>query len=108
MIIIDIFTDRAGFITGYQAAGHAEDAPQGSSIVCAWVSAVTQMALIGLEQQLKHPLAYTTDETKGLLRVQLKAAPTARTQDLLYSMELTLAQLAQDQPGEITLNKHRG
>jgi uncharacterized protein YsxB (DUF464 family) len=25
----------------------------GSSIVCAWVSAVTQMALIGLEQQIQ-------------------------------------------------------
>ena len=108
MIIIDIFTDRAGFITGYQAAGHADDAPQGSSIVCAWVSAVTQMALIGLEQQLQHPLAYTTDETKGLLKVQLKAAPTARTQDLLRSMEMTLEQLVREQPGEVTLNKHRG
>ena len=108
MIIIDIFKNQAGFITGYQALGHAGDAPCGYSIVCAWVSAVTQMSLIGLEQQLKHPVVYTTDDTKGLLSVRLKAAPTARTQDLLRSMELTLEDLARSQPQEVTLNKHRG
>lgn len=108
MIIIDIFKNQAGFITGYQALGHADDALCGDSIVCAWVSAVTQMSLVGLEQQLKHPVVYTTDETNGLLSVRLKAAPTARTQDLLRSMEITLEQLVERLPQEVTLNKHRG
>jgi uncharacterized protein YsxB (DUF464 family) len=82
MIQIELRKNREGLLTGYEVLGHAEDAPMGNSVLCAWVSAVTQMALIGLEQEIKHAVSYETDETKGLLKVRLKGY--SRQQDSGY------------------------
>ena len=72
MITIDLYRNHKGEITGFRSQGHAGDAPAGESILCAWVSAATQMALVGLEQQLKYPVDYQVDQKKGVLQVTLR------------------------------------
>jgi uncharacterized protein YsxB (DUF464 family) len=108
MIQIELRKNREGLLTGYEVLGHAEDAPMGNSVLCAWVSAVTQMALIGLEQEIKHAVSYETDETKGLLKVRLKGTADSRTQDILGTMERTLRQVAAAHPKEVEIREHRG
>ena len=94
MITIDLYRNHKGEITGFRSQGHAGDAPAGESILCAWVSAATQMALVGLEQQLKYPVDYQVDQKKGVLQVTLQRTPDIKSQSLLGSMEIVLYQLA--------------
>ena len=52
MTTITVFY-KGGRITGFKAKGHTGYAEQGSDIVCAAVSAVTQTACLGLMEYLK-------------------------------------------------------
>lgn len=108
MITIDIYRTKQNLIRAYKVLGHAEDAPEGQSIICAWVSAVTQMALIGLENELKQPLTYRTEAEEGLLEVTLQGVPNERTQILLGSMVDTLWQLVESFPQDVCVFEHRG
>ena len=95
MITIDLYRNHKGEITGFRSQGHAGDAPAGESILCAWVSAATQMALVGLEQQLKYPVDYQVDQKKGVLQVTLQRTP------VLY-------QLAEQCPQDVRIREHGG
>ncbi len=108
MIIIDVYKDKDGYITRYRSRGHASGAPAGENVLCAWVSAVTQMALVGLEQELNYPVDYSTDEDQGILKVALKSAPDAKSQAVLGSMLRILQQLAEQCPQDVRLNEHGG
>ena len=108
MIRIDLYQDDQKLLSGYRVLGHAAVNSAGVSVACAWVSAITQTALIGLEQRLQYPVAYELDETKGLLAVKLEQAPDERTEDLLRTMESALEQLAAACPQEVAIRKHRG
>ena len=107
MIKIDLYKNARGQIGSYRVCGHAGDGPAGQSIVCAWVSAVTQMTLIGLEEELHCPLRYQTEEDEGLLEVSLKGEPDEKTQVLTGSMEMVLQQLQEQYPEHVQLNEHR-
>ena len=108
MITIDLYRNHKGKITGFTSRGHAGDAPAGESVVCAWVSAVTQMALVGLEQQLQYPVTYRADTKKGELQVTLQRTPDAKSQALLGSMETVLYQLAEQCPQDVRIREHGG
>ncbi|HAY60698.1 MAG: ribosomal-processing cysteine protease Prp [Acidaminococcaceae bacterium] len=108
MITVEVSKNKSGLYTGYRAKGHANDAPAGESVVCAWVSAVTQMALIGLEGEAKFPVAYTADPKSGLLTVQLKKAPDETSQLLIGSMVRILQQLAAECPKDVRVREHGG
>lgn len=108
MIVVDLFRNREGYITSFQSEGHADDAPAGKSVICAWVSAATQMVLVGLEQHLKYPVDYQTDTEKGLLRVTLRQPPDALSQALFGSMEMVLKQLAGQCPQDVRIHEHGG
>ena len=108
MITVEVSKNKSGLYTGYRAKGHAKDAPAGESVVCAWVSAVTQMTLIGLESELKFPVAYTADPESGLLAVQLQKEPDAKSQLLIGSMVRTLRQLAAECPKDVRVREHGG
>ncbi len=108
MITVDLYRNHKGEITGFRSRGHAGDAPAGESVVCAWVSAATQMALAGLEQQLKYPVEYRTDTEKGELQVTLQRMPDEKSQALLGSMEIVLNQLAEQCPQNVRIREHGG
>ena len=108
MITVDLYRNRKGEITAFRSKGHASDAPAGESVICAWVSAVTQMALVGLEQQLQYPVEYHADTKKGELQVTLQRTPDAKSQALLGSMEAVLYQLAEQCPQDVRIHEHGG
>ena len=108
MITVDLYRNRKGEITAFRSKGHASDAPTGESVICAWVSAVTQMALVGLEQQLQYPVEYRADTKKGELQVTLQRTPDAKSQALLGSMEAVLYQLAEQCPQDVRIHEHGG
>ena len=108
MITIEVYRNPQGAIIGFCSRGHAGDAPAGKSVICAWVSAVTQMVLVGLEQQLHYSVAYKTDTKQGLLQVTLQQEPDGQSQALFGSMEMTLKQLAAQCPQDVRLYEHGG
>ena len=108
MISVDLYRNRKCEITAFRSRGHASDAPAGESVICAWVSAVTQMALVGLEQQLQYPVEYRADTKKGELQVTLQRTPDAKIQALLGSMEAVLYQLAEQCPQDVRIHEHGG
>lgn len=108
MITVDLFRNQEGYITGFRSQGHAGDAPAGESVICAWVSAATQLVLVGLEQQLQYPVDYEADTDQGLLQVILRQAPDALSQALFGSMELVLRQLAGQCPQDVRIHEHGG
>lgn len=107
MITVSFYRNHDGLTEQYKVQGHAGDAPEGESIVCAWVSAVTQMALIGLEKKTQHKVLYRTDAEKGILEVTLQSEPDAQSQLLLSTMEETLKQLVEECPKYVRLKEHR-
>ena len=108
MITAEVFVDKAGKYTGFRTKGHAEDAESGHSVVCAWVSAVTQMALIGLTEEAKIPVSQKLDVRKGLLEVKLCQVPDERSQLVLRPMVLVLEQLAKKCPKDVRFHEHGG
>lgn len=64
-----VFFRRRGQFIGFEATGHSGYAEEGSDIVCAAVSAVTQTAAIQAENVLNMKEAVTTDEAQAVLRV---------------------------------------
>ncbi len=79
-----------GKLTGYRAEGHTGYAEQGSDIVCAAVSALTQSTLNGLRSVLKAPVMYEVDDQSAFLEARL--APEA-TQEQLEQAQLLLVTL---------------
>ena len=53
MIRIKMEKDRQGRLCGFMVEGHADYAEEGSDIVCAAVSALTQTALLGIRREEK-------------------------------------------------------
>lgn len=51
-----------GRISGFEAKGHAGSAEEGSDIVCAAVSALTQTAVMGVREYLGQDCAFEIDE----------------------------------------------
>lgn len=97
MIKIDFFFDGSG-LTGFEAKGHAMNAPHGEDIVCAAVSSACLMAantvteIIGLEAEAQ------MDE--GFLRFVITGDPAA-AQDILKGLQLHLTELAVQYPENI-------
>lgn len=108
MITIDVYRNRQGEITGFKSCGHASDAPAEKSVICAWISAVTQMVLVGLEQELNYSVDYKTDIEQGLLQVRLKQEPDRQSRTLFSSMEMVLRQLAAQCPQDVRIHEHGG
>nr|WP_221040378.1 ribosomal-processing cysteine protease Prp [Gelria sp. Kuro-4] len=92
-------------ITGFSVAGHAGTAPKGRDIVCAGVSALTQAAVLGLEEHLGLVPQVTVRE--GFLSCRLgepgKKADAA--QAILEAMALGLEAMAEEYPDRIRVEE---
>jgi len=94
-------SDRA--IVGFSASGHAGYAPHGEDIVCAAISALTTVIVLGLEERLQLSPEVNMDEEGGLLecRLDLDALDERmrlRSQDLLETLSLGLAEIQKEYP----------
>lgn len=90
-------------LVGFEARGHAGYAPSGEDIVCAAVSALTQTALLGLQEVLKVPVTWKADEEKGELTVRLRTS-TEGTELLLRTLEAGLKNIAGQYPDLIGID----
>lgn len=71
MIEVRLFSDSVGRLKGLFVSGHSGYARAGSDIVCAAVSAITQAAVLGLEEVLELAPEVRIDDEAGLLELTL-------------------------------------
>ena len=106
MISVEIFTNEDGMITGYTVAGHSGTAKRGQDIVCAGVSALTQSALLGIMEHLHRTVDY--DIASGNLRVRLSEPPDERSEAILRTMWMGLAEIEKISPKGIQIQEVKG
>lgn len=90
-----------GDLTGFEASGHSGYAERGSDIVCAAVSTLTTVTVLGLQARLGLDPVVEIDAESGWLLCRLdpeKVEPGlwSRAQDLLETMALGLHDIAED------------
>ena len=105
MISIQIFRDDNTEIAGFRVTGHADAAPHGQDIVCAGVSALTQSALLGLEQCAKRQFQLVMKS--GKLIMNLTGNPDNLTQAILETMVLGLKEIACNYPQYVRIVENR-
>ena len=70
MITIKVTRNKGNEIIGFSLNGHAGYSENGKDIVCAAVSAVTNMTIIGLAEKLKLNIKFERNDG-GYLKVEL-------------------------------------
>ncbi|NLP18228.1 MAG: ribosomal-processing cysteine protease Prp [Firmicutes bacterium] len=104
--MINVFITRGsgGKIEGFQVQGHAGCGYRGTDIVCAGVSVLTQVAVIGLEEYLG--LQAKVFIESGLLKCCLPARPAeqeAQIDAILETMVLGLNGIAAEYPDRVCI-----
>ena len=99
MINAVLYKASVGY-TGFELTGHAEYADEGSDIVCAAVSAVTQTLAIQAENVLEMPNAVFTDEDKALLKVIGESSDAWNSS--LTAAEIYLSEVSKLYPRNLT------
>lgn len=107
MIRVAITRDGAGRVAAFEVAGHAEWAEKGQDIVCAAVSALSQAAVLGLEERLG--IRPAVDVRSGRLTCRLPAGLDGelalRAQDVLETMVLGLKSMAMAYEGYVQVRE---
>jgi hypothetical protein len=92
-------------MVAFEVDGHANTADHGKDIVCAGVAALTQTALLGLENHLGKEISWEIGE--GRLTMTLDGQPDVFTAAVLETMLLGLAEIAQISPNSVRILEHR-
>lgn len=79
MINVEIL-HKGIWVVGFNIVGHAGYAPHGQDVVCAAVSAASDMALVGLLEVLKIDIEYCEDS--GIMYCVLKDKETIDTKSM--------------------------
>ena len=95
------FYRRGGSFCGFKSAGHSGYADEGSDIVCAAISAVTQTAAIHAEEVLKINNAVTVDEKKNEISVTGDGSKSFC--DMLFAVHLFLCELSKQYPKHLKI-----
>lgn len=106
MIRISLERDKKGRILGFRVRGHAGQGTYGKDIVCAAVSALTQAAIIGLEEYLGLEPKVVIEA--GLLECRLQERPAAlaaQVDAILETMVLGLAGVAAEYPDCVCISE---
>ena len=106
MILVEIFTNADGMITGYCVEGHSDMAEHGHDIVCAGVAALTQSALLGIMEHLHRAVNY--DMASGYLEMWLLNPPDDCTEAILRSMYIGLTEIEKVSPKDIQIQEVKG
>lgn len=105
MVKIKIVRNSTGDITGFSVTGHANTAPHGEDIVCAGISALTQTAILGLQNHLGRTCKL--DIASGKLNLELCDAPDGLTDAILETMVLGLMEIAKINSQSVRMVEHR-
>lgn len=92
-----IITHEGGFITGFTASGHSDYAQEGEDIVCAAVSAITQTAMMGLQQFESTTQAHWEAGDDPILSVKV-LRPSHDTEVILRTMVIGLEDILSGVP----------
>ena len=90
----------------YKRQGHSGTAKRGQDIVCAGVSALTQSALLGIIEHLHRTVDY--DIASGNLEMWLSEPPDDRTEAILRTMYIGLAEIEKISPKGIQIQEVKG
>lgn len=90
MITITMHRDKEYRYTGFTISGHADYAEEGSDIVCAAVSALSQTALLGLMEYASKDVPYEVNE--GFLSVTVPK-PSDASEIILGTMARGLQEM---------------
>jgi uncharacterized protein YsxB (DUF464 family) len=104
MITIEIFYAHSK-ITRMRVTGHALAALHGKDIICAGVSALTQSAVLGLQDYLERKLALRV--AAGELDCALDGAPDDLSEAIWQTMLLGLIEIAKINPKRVQIKEHR-
>ncbi|MBE5766660.1 MAG: ribosomal-processing cysteine protease Prp [Clostridiales bacterium] len=92
-----------GKLIGFEASGHAGYAEEGSDIVCAAISVLTQAAVIGMMEVLHLPVKLERDDGAGFLKAILPVENAPEAQVLLETMRLSLKSIRAEYPSFLKL-----
>lgn len=109
MIQVDIYYQETS-IRGYAVTGHAGYAKSGEDVVCAAVSALTQTALLGLNEVLQNKPQWKIAEEGYLeccLAQEMTPVEQEKAQIILRTMELGLKNIQQGYEQFLTVCKRR-
>jgi uncharacterized protein YsxB (DUF464 family) len=107
MIKIKTSRNTDGQIVALNVCGHAGWGGKGQDIVCAAVSALTQAALLGLKKQAGACLDYKVQKEPALLTFTLTSPPDDKTDAILETMLLGLAEIVKAYPGNLDMTEDR-
>ncbi len=91
----------AAILVGFTVQGHAGFAEHGQDIVCAGVSALTQGALLGLQDVLGDRVSFRKQPGYLEVYVGLEDAREIAPRTILRTLELGLLSIAKAYPGHI-------
>jgi uncharacterized protein YsxB (DUF464 family) len=106
MIKVKIWRD-GGRITACEVTGHAGAGEKGKDIVCAAVSALAETALLGLVRYVGVRLDYKVVRRPAMLAFALEGAPNDKTDAILETMLLGLAEIARTYKGRLEMAEYR-
>ncbi len=94
------FFKNKNFLVGFEVTGHSGYADEGGDIVCAAVSSMTQMTIVGLKEILKLNLNTKKDEKKAYLICKIAKNSTQneieKAQDFLKTLKISIEHVEKD------------
>ncbi len=106
MIVLTLKLTESGNYAGFTVKGHSGSAPRGKDIICAAVSAITQSALIGLDEVANIPNTYTISD--GFIKCELPdnidEAKAQKAQVILQTMHLGVQSIREQYPEFVRIN----
>lgn len=91
-------------IIGFEVKGHSGFAQEGSDIVCAAISALTQTAVMGFEQVAKAQMTYRIQEGRLFCRLN-DMESNIRAQAIMDATILGLEEIERQYPEHMRISK---
>lgn len=109
MIEVTLWSDAADRRVGFLVRGHAGYRPRGQDIVCAAVSALTQAAVMGLEEFLseKPRVEIAEGRLQCLLPERMSLTDWEKAEVILGTLELGLEAIAESYKRFVRLKSRR-
>ena len=102
--MIKICLLKKQMVIGFQAYDHSGYAPRGEDIVCAAVSALTQTAVMGLEQVAKAKVEYRMGEGSLFCKAE-GVQENSKAQAILETMALGLREIEEQYPDYVKISE---
>lgn len=111
MVTVELYRrETGGDLVGFRAFGHAGYADKGSDIVCAAISALTTVTVLGIEERVGLSVHVEVDEETGFLHCTLAGEMAdkdrwQRGQDLLETLAIGLREIEKEYMGHILVKE---